>query len=142
MRFYGLSLRLLIAGLLLLLGPVCAYEAQIQARPIVLDGMHINGGVGEEERSAMLAQRPQYNLRLTFAQAGTGEFLSGVKVAIQAIGKDQTNMEPLTDCGPLLFVRLKPGMYRITATYEGKSLSGLLRVKASGTDKVFYWTTT
>jgi hypothetical protein len=137
-----LPVRLLIAGLILMLGLVCACEAQIQDRPVVLAGMHINGGFGEDERNSMLAQRQEYNLRLTFAQAGTGEFLSGVNVAIQATGKAQTTMDPLTDCGPLLFVRLKPGLYRITATYEGKSMSSLLRVKASGTEKVFYWTAT
>ena len=136
------TIRLLITGLLFLVGPMCACVAHAQDRIDVGEGMHISGGVGQEERNAMLAQRPKYNLRLTFAQAGTGEFVSGVKVAIEAKDKVESKVEPLTDCGPMLFVKLKPGMYRITATYEGKSMSSLLRVKAAGTDKVFYWAVT
>lgn len=137
-----LTIRILITGLLFLVGPMCGSVAHAQDRIDVVEGMHICGGVGQEDRNAMIAQRPKYNLRLTFAQAGTGEFITGVNVAIEAKGKVESTVEPFTDCGPMLFVKLKPGMYRITATYDGKSMSSLLRVKAAGTDKVFYWAAT
>jgi hypothetical protein len=126
-------------SLLCLLTLVVGAQSQDQHKVDLNNGAHINGGVGVDERLAMLSLRPQYNLRLTFAHAPTGELLTGVSVTIEPKTSAATKLDTLTDCGPMLYVRLVPATYRVTATYEGRSKSSLIRVTSRGTDKVLYW---
>ena len=101
-------------------------------------GFHISGGIGEEGRAAMRAERKAYNLHLAFAQAGSGEYLSGVTVNIQPAGRKEA-LGPFEDTGPLLYVKLKPGHYRIQATYQGVTQTQSVDVGAAAVDRVLYW---
>jgi len=47
------------------------------------DVTFVSGGVGEDEHKALRAIQGQYNLHLTFAVKGSGEYASGVKVKIE-----------------------------------------------------------
>ncbi len=101
-------------------------------------GLFVNGGIGLEGRQTMHAQRQHYNLHLRFVQARTGEYLAGVGVAIapQARKKGSLYFE---DAGPWLYVRLRPGSYRITAMAEGRKQVRNVTVGKSHTDVVIYW---
>jgi hypothetical protein len=99
----------------------------------------VTGGVGVEERGQMLASKPDYNVRMTFATRGTGEYRSDVQVEISD-AKGNTNVNA-RDAGPLMFVNLEPGRYRVTATAaDGQVQRRELQVQAGRTkDLYFYW---
>lgn len=80
----------------------------------------ISGGVGVDEQNAMQAVRGEYNLSLLFSVAGTGEYLSDVRVHITDLGGN-TYLETVSD-GPKLFAKLKPGRYKITVDQDGRAL--------------------
>jgi hypothetical protein len=101
---------------------------------------YVTGGVGMEERGQMLASKPDYNVRMTFATRGTGEYRSDVQVEISDTkGKVNVNAR---DAGPLMFVNLEPGRYRVTATAaDGQVQRRDLQVQAGRSkDLYFYWT--
>jgi len=69
----------------------------------------VSGGVGGDEWDEMYAIRSDYNLTLLFSEAGSGKYLSNVKVSI----KDASNinlLETVAD-GPMFYAKLKPGRY-------------------------------
>ena len=78
----------------------------------------VSGGVGGDEQNAMQALRADYNLHLLFSVAGTGEYVSDVKVSITDSGGN-TLMESVSD-GPMLFARLKPGRYTVAVDRDGQ----------------------
>lgn len=102
-------------------------------------GAYLNGGIGSDGQAAMRAERQHYNLRLTLALAGSGEYVSGVTVHIKSLAKGGDEFGPFSDCGPLFYVRLRPGTYSIKATYEGETKMHRVRVGTHGVDQVIYW---
>lgn len=99
----------------------------------------VTGGVGLEERGQLLASRPDYNVRMTFATRGSGEYRSDVQVEISdARGNVNVNAH---DAGPLMFVNLEPGRYRVTATAaDGQVQRREVQVQPGRTkDLFFYW---
>jgi hypothetical protein len=83
-----------------------------------------SGGVTLESREAMMKAATGYNLRLAFVQAD-GSFLANVEVAIH----DARGAPVWTGIaeGPLLFARVPPGGYAVTATAEGRTLKRTLK---------------
>ncbi|CAG2155298.1 carboxypeptidase-like regulatory domain-containing protein [Cupriavidus numazuensis] len=79
---------------------------------------YVSGGIGDGQQDAMKVMRKDYNLRLTFARPGSGEYLADVKVIIE--NADNAKVLETTSRGPLLFAKLPPGAYRITAEFEGQ----------------------
>ncbi|MFZ3117699.1 MAG: carboxypeptidase regulatory-like domain-containing protein [Variovorax sp.] len=128
-----LSMRRVALFLALALG-----AAAMAALPGPMPGGFLNGGVGEEEQQAMQAERQKYNLRMTFASAGSGEFLAGIPVTIEGIDR-AGEFGPYPDSGPLLWVRLEPGSYRVRATYEGNVQVKTVRIGKGAVELVFYW---
>ena len=104
---------------------------------MVETGAYINGGVGKDGRQALRAERRHYNLRLAFAQARTGEYLAGVTVTIHQLGSSEPTVR-YEDSGPMFYIRLAPGHYRVTAEYRGKKQVHTLVVGRQGTDRVLY----
>jgi len=78
----------------------------------------VSGGVGGDERDAMRAVRSDYNLHLLFSVAGTGEYLSDVKICIKDAGGNNL-LETVAD-GPMFFARLKPGRYIVSVDRDGQ----------------------
>jgi hypothetical protein len=100
---------------------------------------YVTGGVGLEERGQLLAERPDYNVRMTFATRGSGDYRSDVQVEISdARGNVNVNAH---DAGPLMFVNLAPGHYRVTATAgDGQVQRREIQVQPGRTkDLFFYW---
>ena len=99
---------------------------------------YVNGGVGQEEQSAMRAQRSDYNLQLTFATSQTGAFRSDVQLDI-ADAKG-SNLLSVANTGPMFFARLPPGTYRISAAAEGKTFTRTVRLGANGAKEMtLHW---
>jgi len=90
------------------------------------DVTFISGGIGGEERDVLQAVRADYNLALLFSMQGTGEYFSDVTVSISD-AKHQTVLDTVSD-GPMLFAKLKPGRYRVSADHEGQVIDKNLTV--------------
>jgi hypothetical protein len=81
------------------------------------DVSFVTGGVGEEERVAIEAAKPDYNLHITNT-AAHGAFVGEARVVLtRTTGADGAGEEMLSvTSGPLLYVRLPAGSYRLLAT--------------------------
>ncbi len=99
---------------------------------------YVSGGIGIDERTAMLAQRADFNLTMSFAIKGSGEYQADVKVQIKD-AKGNTVFEH-AQAGPLLYVQLPAGHYRVDALARQQPLSQSVTLPASGRrELVFYW---
>jgi hypothetical protein len=106
--------------------------------PVLASGAHASGGISYEGQQEMQANQELYNLRLTFAEAQTGAYLAGVTVTIEPADKSAP-LGPFTDCGPLFHVALRPGVYRVVASYAGLTRSKAIRVGKAATQATLYW---
>lgn len=81
----------------------------------------VSGGVGGDERDAMRNMRQDYNLNLLFSEAGSGSYLSDVKISIH-----DANGNSLLDTlanGPLFYAKLKPGRYILSVDHNGHTIN-------------------
>jgi hypothetical protein len=102
---------------------------------------HISGGVGVSGREAMERVKPRYNLRLLFAETGSGSYLSSVRVQIQdAAGP--TLLTTVAD-GPWFYADLAPGDYILTVEYAGQVQKRRIVIPRNGVAaESFYWPNT
>lgn len=135
--------RWLAGALILAMQAGMGLSAQAAETNQVVDGNYLCGGIGEDGVQAMRDLRQPYNLRLKFAQVRTGEYLAGVSVRVEARSprnaSQATQVEPIDDCGPLMYLRLAPGNYRISATYGDLTLNRNVRVGRTAAEHVLYW---
>lgn len=124
----------LAAGGGLLAVPAAAGETSARSA----GGSFLSGGIGNEEQQALQDRKNSYNLRLTFAQSRTGEYLAGLEVVIERLDRKLV-LGPYQDCGPMFYVRLEPGLYRVNATYEGVVRTRTIRIGAKGFEETLYW---
>ena len=80
---------------------------------------YLNGGIGSDEEQYMRGIAKDWPLRMTFAQSPAGEFVAGVRLLIT--GSKGVPYLQLSDAGPMTYVRVPAGSYRIVASYNGKS---------------------
>lgn len=107
-----------------------ASESDIEAvslKPVERNGItFLTGGIGVAERAWLATQGRDYSLRIEMATAGRGAYVGGVLVRIlDAQGKPV--LEAMSD-GPLMYVRLPAGRYRLEAEAEGQTRSGTVSV--------------
>jgi hypothetical protein len=108
------------------------------AQPKEQNGVsYINGGVGTDEQNAMRALRADYNLQLTFATKQTGAYRSDVQVDI-AEPRGSTVLS-VANAGPMFFVKLPAGTYRISASAEGKTFKRTVKLGAAPKEMVLHW---
>lgn len=120
----------------------CSVNAgEIGGAVVLSPGAYLSGGIGEEGRVAMLVERQHYSLRLTMALSGSGEYVSGAVVEIKREDKGGEVFGPYTDCGPLFYVRLPPGAYRVKASYAGETKEMRVQTTTRGVEQVMYWST-
>ena len=73
---------------------------------------YLSGGAGDEERSQLMAQWPQFPLLIVFSAAGGAYAVAdGVRVS----NAQGALLLEVAQAGPLLMVNLPPGEYRIQA---------------------------
>ena len=121
------------------LTPAAAFAQATGPAPHQQNGItYVNGGVGQEEQSAMRAQRSDYNLQLTFANNQTGAYRSDVQLDI-ADAKGN-NLLSVANTGPMFFAKLPPGTYRISAAAEGKTFKRTVRIgERGGREMTLHW---
>jgi hypothetical protein len=98
---------------------------------------YINGGVGQEEQTAMKAQRADYNLLLTFATQQSGAYRSDVQLDI--MDTKGNTLISAANTGPMFFAKLPPGTYRISAAAENKTFKRTVRIGNAPKELVLHW---
>jgi hypothetical protein len=78
---------------------------------------YLNGGAGEEERAAIVAQSADLPLRIVFSVAG-GAYVVADHVDVASSGAKVLSLD---NAGPLLAIKVPPGDYTIDVTVAGKS---------------------
>lgn len=86
---------------------------------------YLQGGIGQDEANA-LRKTPGYDLHVELSTGPEGKFQSGATVDIQnAQGQPVLSV---TDAGPLLYVQLPPGKYKVTSNAQGETVQQLVTV--------------
>ena len=101
---------------------------------------YVTGGIGERGQQRVQALGKGMGLELVFAEARTGHYVADVDVRIA----DRHGRQVLHVDGadPLLFADLQPGAYRVTATFDGRSMERTVSVPGHGQRRVvFHWPT-
>lgn len=100
---------------------------------------YIGGGIGAGQAQAMKNLRKDFNLLLTFALKGSGEYLADINVSIQN-AKGKQILETVSP-GPLFYAKLPQGKYKVSAEYGGKVLIKSTDIKKGSVarDLYFYW---
>lgn len=99
--------------------------------------VYLNGGVGKLQAQRMRQDAPNWPLRLSFSDRSNNEFVAGVRLMV--FDHRGRAVLRLTDAGPMTFVQLPSGDYRITASYRGQQLSRNVHVGPKGLDANFHW---
>ena len=89
-------------------------RVQVQAQGGV---EYLNGGAGEEERSAIVAHSADMPLRIVFSVAG-GAYVVADHVDVASGGAKVLSVD---NAGPLLAIKVPPGDYTVDVTVAGKS---------------------
>ena len=98
---------------------------------------YVTGGVGEEQQAQMQAlSQAGYNLRLVFAEKGTGAYVANVKVNI-ADSHGKTVLTAVSD-GPGFYAKLPDGDYTITTEYKGNTQTRKIRASRN-LALMIYW---
>jgi len=99
---------------------------------------HASAGAADDHTIALEAMRHDYNLQLVFALKGSGAYLADVKVGIRNAAGER--VLATTSPGPLFFVSLPRGQYRVDAEFKGQQLSQSVRLAAGRRSELFfYW---
>ena len=98
---------------------------------------YLNGGVGQLSEERMRKDARHWPLRMTFSDRPGNEFVAGVQLKVL----DHTGhaVLRLKDAGPMTYVQLPPGDYRITAAYKGDTLTREVHIGPKGMDANFHW---
>ncbi len=89
----------------------------------------LSGGVGEEDYDQLQSSRSHYNVRLLFTET-SGAYVSDVKVSLR--NAKGVEIATTTTEGPVLFLKLKPGVYSVKATVSGVVKTEKFTVSAKG----------
>ena len=143
MRLRELGLGIACAMLLQSVPPLFAVqhgEDPFAVEPRVENGVpYVTGGVGRDQREALLSLANNYNLKLVFALVEHRAFVADVHVRIlDEVGKE---LFATSGAGPWLYAKLPPGKYRVAATIRGRTLERTAEVAPQGATKqlAFYW---
>ncbi len=99
---------------------------------------YLNGGIGKDEEATMHRLAKEFPLRITFAERKDGEFLADLPVVISdAHGNPVLE---LPRAGPMLFVMLPDGKYKVSSRFEGMTESHEVTLNGTeGKDLYFHW---
>jgi len=114
---HAMKIQLPLAALLV--GAAAAFSVSAVTRPGA-PGAVVCGGIGSGERAALAEEARGTNLALEFFIAHRGDYVADVDFAITPLdGPAAGRPVDGTADGPLCFVRLAPGRYRIDAELNG-----------------------
>jgi hypothetical protein len=98
---------------------------------------YLNGGIGADEQDQMRRDAHRWPLRMTFSEGRAGAFVADARVRI--MNRAGKSVFAVDGAGPLTYVKLAPGDYRVTAEHQGKTLTRDAHVGKSGTSLYFRW---
>lgn len=97
---------------------------------------YLNGGIGQLSQRAMRRQAQNWPLRMTFSESGSYDYVTDVKLRVKdGNGADIFTLE---SAGPITYVLLKPGAYKIVADHDGRTQVRNVNV-GLGTEVDFHW---
>jgi hypothetical protein len=132
-----LTAALIGAGLLATLPLVASAQDSVIVETITAT-TYVNGGIGKDEEVALHRIAKEFPLRLTFSERKDGEFLADVPVVI-ADARGNPVFE-LPKAGPMLYVMLPNGKYKVSARFKGLTESQEVTLAGKdGTDLYFHW---
>ena len=88
----------------------------------------MSGGVGSEGRDYMRREAGEYNVHLTFS-GRQGHYLANIPYAVQHQGLE---IHAGVADGPLLYLKLAPGTYTISAELDGERQQKRITVGSGG----------
>lgn len=91
---------------------------------------YVCGGVGDEEREALNAFKPQANIEILLVTEKRGGYLAGVSLQVSRAGSGAAPVHIEAE-GPICLLNAPAGTYRVEATYDG--VKRTRNVTASGT---------
>jgi hypothetical protein len=122
--------------------PPTAYAQELAIEPEVMETINVttflNGGFGKDEQETMHRIAKEFPLRLTLSERKDGEFIADVPVVIaDARGNPVFEMH---NAGPMLFVMLPKGKYKVSARFNGLIESQNVQLDGKhGKDLYFHW---
>ncbi len=119
---------------------ISALANESAAPPLRSEGgiSYRTGGVGKDERDALLLVTKGYALKLVFAGRRQTEFIAEVNVDVL----DQSGRKIISaaDTGPLFLADLPAGTYRIVASFRGDTQEKNITLgPGKQTQLAFYW---
>lgn len=136
---YGFKCVLMVGAILLVLASAVP-AAEALPQPVTNGGItFITGGIGSDERQALMRVESHYNLNIT--NSGTyRESVADTRIRIRNYkGEEIIN----TQAGPLFFVNVPAGEYTVEAASENQTKSRKVRVPDYGSARVdFSWNAT
>ncbi|MBL8385349.1 MAG: carboxypeptidase regulatory-like domain-containing protein [Burkholderiales bacterium] len=122
---------------LLLAVSVCLPAHALSEGKTVQGEPWISGGVGTAELERLEQGRKRYSLRVLTAAKGSGAYLADAVVKI-VDAKGATVLETRAD-GPWLYVNLKLGEYKVTATYKSQVRQQATKIHAGDNHEIFFY---
>lgn len=118
--------------------PLAASAQEIIVVETISATTYLNGGIGKDEADAMRRIAKEFPLRLTFSVYKDGEFIVDVPVVI-ADARGNPVFE-LSKAGPMLYVMLPNGKYKVSARFKGLTESQEVTLRGKeGKDLYFHW---
>ena len=106
----------------------------VQLQPQEQNGIrYLQGGIGQDEANA-LRRTQGYNLHITLSTGPEGKFQTGAAVDIQG-GQGQPLLN-LQDVGPMIYVQLPPGHYRVIGQAQGQTVQQQVSIDGKAPAKV------
>ncbi len=123
---------------------LCASYGSASAQSAVVEeqqgqaAKYVDGGIGDGQTRYMQSIARNWPMRIMFSQLKANEFVAGVN--LQITDRSNATMLQLDSAGPLTYVQLPPGAYRVTAVHDGQSQTRNVTIgRSSKTDVHFHW---
>lgn len=104
---------------------------------LVPGAVYLNGGIGKDEQQRMEHDARHWPLRLVFSDKPQNEYVAGVHLKV--FNHQGQAVLRLKDAGPLTYVQLPQGDYRIDARYKGELLTRSVHIGPEGLETNFHW---
>jgi hypothetical protein len=141
----------LISAALLTSAPLAVNAQEKTVKPVIVEEVivpivvktsevttYLNGGIGKDEQAAMHRIEKEFPLRMTFSERKDGEFIVNVPVVIT--DEHGTPIFELPKAGPMLYVMLPNGKYKVSARFKGLTESQEVTLSGNeGKDLYFHW---
>jgi hypothetical protein len=122
----------------LLATPLAANAQQSIVVETITATTYLNGGIGQTETDAIRRMAKEFPLRLTFSERQDNEFIADVPVVISDAHGNP--VFELPNAGPLLYVMLPNGKYKVSARFKGLTESQDVTLAGKeGEDVIFHW---